>query len=57
MAQQALRVVKEAKPILSLNKDEARKRVLNLYRAWYRQLPYVGKKTTNFTVYVTTVIS
>lgn len=55
MAQQALRTVKEVKPILSLNKDEARKRVLNLYKAWYRQLPYVGKSITGFTVYVTSL--
>ena len=27
------------KPLLSLDKDEARVRVLALYRAWYRQIP------------------
>ncbi|KAF7494363.1 NADH dehydrogenase [ubiquinone] 1 alpha subcomplex subunit 6 [Sarcoptes scabiei] len=29
------------KPILSLNETEARRRVLNLYRAWFRQIPYI----------------
>lgn len=38
------RVVQEVKPILSLDREEARKRVLNLYKAWYRQLPYIGLK-------------
>merc|ERR1711890_14053 len=32
---------RHAKPILSPNKDEARRRVLNLYKAWYRQMPYI----------------
>lgn len=36
--------LKEIKAVLSLNRDEARKRVLNLYKLWYRQAPYVGKK-------------
>jgi len=31
----------KVKPILSLNKVDARRRVLNLYRAWYRQIPYI----------------
>ncbi|XP_074649238.1 NADH dehydrogenase [ubiquinone] 1 alpha subcomplex subunit 6-like [Tubulanus polymorphus] len=33
--------VKQVKPILSTNKEDARRRVLNLYKAWYRQIPYV----------------
>ncbi|XP_069122716.1 NADH dehydrogenase [ubiquinone] 1 alpha subcomplex subunit 6-like [Argopecten irradians] len=39
------------KPILSVNKVESRRRVLNLYRAWYRQLPYI---VTNFHIPLTT---
>ncbi|KAK7791310.1 hypothetical protein R5R35_000818 [Gryllus longicercus] len=35
------RVVRQVRPILSLDAGEARKRVLNLYKAWYRQIPYV----------------
>ncbi|XP_064626021.1 NADH dehydrogenase [ubiquinone] 1 alpha subcomplex subunit 6-like [Lineus longissimus] len=35
--------VKQVKPILSTTKDEARRRVLNLYKAWYRQVPYIVK--------------
>lgn len=38
----AKRVLKEVKPILSVDHEEARKRVLNLYKAWYRQIPYIG---------------
>jgi len=34
-------VGRQVKPLLSLDRTEARRRVLNLYRAWYRQLPYV----------------
>ena len=32
----------QVKPILSLNRDEAHRRVMNLYRAWYRQVPYLS---------------
>jgi len=32
---------RQVKPLLSLDKVEARRRVLNLYKAWYRQMPYV----------------
>merc|ERR1711910_47353 len=32
-------VTRQVKPLLSLDKDEARVRVLALYRAWYHQLP------------------
>ena len=31
-----------AKPILSHDKTEAKRRVLNLYRAWHRQIPYIS---------------
>ncbi|KAL5018178.1 hypothetical protein ScPMuIL_003900 [Solemya velum] len=40
VAQQTL---KQVRPILSADKAEARRRVLHLYKAWYRQLPYVVK--------------
>lgn len=29
------------KPLLSTSQEEARRRVIGLYRAWYRQIPYV----------------
>ncbi|RWS24465.1 NADH dehydrogenase [ubiquinone] 1 alpha subcomplex subunit 6-like protein [Leptotrombidium deliense] len=39
------RILKEAqgfvRPVLSTNAIEARRRVLNLYRSWYRQIPYI----------------
>lgn len=34
-------VLKEVKAVLSTNREEAKKRVLNLYKLWYRQAPYV----------------
>ncbi|XP_071521598.1 NADH dehydrogenase [ubiquinone] 1 alpha subcomplex subunit 6 [Panulirus ornatus] len=34
-------VVRQVKPILSVDHYEARKRVLTLYKAWYRQIPYI----------------
>ena len=34
--------VRQVKPILSLDRADARRRVLNLYKAWYRQIPYIG---------------
>lgn len=37
------RTIQQVRPILSIDKEEARKRVLNLYKAWYRQIPYIGK--------------
>ncbi|XP_059608838.1 NADH dehydrogenase [ubiquinone] 1 alpha subcomplex subunit 6 [Phlebotomus argentipes] len=36
-----LRTLKQVRPILSVDKSEARRRVFNLYRAWYRQIPYI----------------
>ncbi|CAI9720240.1 Hypothetical predicted protein [Octopus vulgaris] len=33
--------MKLVKPILSVDSTEARRRVLNLYKAWYRHLPYL----------------
>ena len=35
--------VRQVKPLLSLDHAEAKRRVLNLYRAWYRQVPYIRK--------------
>ena len=37
------RAVQQVRPILSVDREEARKRALNLYKAWYRQIPYIGK--------------
>ncbi|KAG7308642.1 hypothetical protein JYU34_005864 [Plutella xylostella] len=43
-ANQAIQVgSRYVKPMLSLSKGEARRRVLNLYKAWYRQIPYIVK--------------
>lgn len=43
MATPARAAVRQVRPILSLNKDDARRKVINLYKAWYRQVPYIGK--------------
>jgi NADH dehydrogenase (ubiquinone) 1 alpha subcomplex subunit 6 len=32
---------RQVRPLLSVDKSEARRRALNLYKAWYRQIPYV----------------
>ena len=37
----ARKVLQQLRPILSLDQCEARKRVFNLYKAWYRQIPYI----------------
>ncbi|XP_017771435.1 PREDICTED: NADH dehydrogenase [ubiquinone] 1 alpha subcomplex subunit 6 [Nicrophorus vespilloides] len=44
MAQQAVKTLRQVKPLLSLDQGQARSRVLNLYKAWYRQLPYIVHK-------------
>lgn len=33
-------------PILSVDKEEARRRVIKLYKAWYRQIPFISKCST-----------
>ncbi|CAD7012255.1 unnamed protein product [Ceratitis capitata] len=35
------KAVQQVRPILSVDREEARKRALNLYKAWYRQIPYI----------------
>ncbi|KAJ0176623.1 hypothetical protein K1T71_007802 [Dendrolimus kikuchii] len=43
-ARQAIQVgTKTVKPVLSTTPGEAKRRVLNLYKAWYRQVPYLVK--------------
>lgn len=41
-ARDAARIVRQVKPLLSLDHAESQRRVRNLYRAWYRQIPIVG---------------
>ena len=43
MASQVPRTARQVKPLLSVSQGEARRRVLNLYRAWYRQIPFIGR--------------
>ncbi|XP_065155625.1 NADH dehydrogenase [ubiquinone] 1 alpha subcomplex subunit 6 [Atheta coriaria] len=45
MSSQAARTaVREVRPLLSLDREEARRRARNLYRAWYKQLPHVVRQ-------------
>lgn len=37
----ATKVSERVKPILSKDNKEARSRVIKLYKAWYREIPYV----------------
>lgn len=36
-------ILKEVRTVLSNNREEAKRRVLSLYKLWYRQAPYVGE--------------
>lgn len=38
MASQASTIVRQARPILSVNREDARRKVLKLYKAWIRQV-------------------
>lgn len=42
------RMVQQVRPVLSVDKQEAKRRVINLYKAWYRQIPYVGMLSNEF---------
>ncbi|CAL7947733.1 unnamed protein product [Xylocopa violacea] len=41
MASTVRTTVKQVKPIISLDHDEARQRVIKLYKTWYRQIPFI----------------
>jgi hypothetical protein len=43
IVQSARPILKDFKAVLSTSHSEARRRVLNLYKLWFRQVPYVGK--------------
>lgn len=40
-SQAAKSCIKEVRPLMSIDATEARKRVITLYKSWYRQLPYI----------------
>ncbi|KAB0794558.1 hypothetical protein PPYR_11397 [Photinus pyralis] len=45
MAANAARLIpRKVKPILSVDNEEARKRAINLYKAWCKQIPYIVRK-------------
>lgn len=35
------KILKEVRPILSLHHSEAKRRVISLYKSWYRQIPHI----------------
>ncbi|CAB0035133.1 unnamed protein product [Trichogramma brassicae] len=41
MSNPARIVTRQVKPLLSLNENEARRRVFGLYKAWIRQVPFI----------------
>jgi len=38
------RVIQQVRPLLSIDRDEARRRVFDLYKAWYRSAPFIVHK-------------
>lgn len=34
---------KRIQPIFSADREEAKHRVISLYKAWYRQIPFIGE--------------
>lgn len=41
-------VLQQVRPLLSVDKPEARRRVLHLYKAWVRAIPDMGKISQYF---------
>ncbi|XP_051156975.1 NADH dehydrogenase [ubiquinone] 1 alpha subcomplex subunit 6 [Leptopilina boulardi] len=41
MASSVQSVTRQVKPILSINNEQARRRVIQLYKTWYRQIPHI----------------
>ncbi|GAB6025978.1 hypothetical protein CHUAL_011947 [Chamberlinius hualienensis] len=51
MAGRVPQAVRQVKPLLSVDRAEAKRRVINLYKAWYRQIPLtVFRMDANVTV-------
>ncbi|KAK5644826.1 hypothetical protein RI129_006126 [Pyrocoelia pectoralis] len=45
MAANAAKLIpRKVKPILSIDNEEARKRAINLYKAWSKQIPFIVRK-------------
>ena len=43
MTTKAATVTRTVRPLLSMDKVDARVRVLSLYKAWYRHIPFMVK--------------
>lgn len=46
------RIIQQVRPILSTDREEARRRVVSLYKAWYRTIPFIGELKNQNKVYV-----
>ncbi|XP_043474620.1 NADH dehydrogenase [ubiquinone] 1 alpha subcomplex subunit 6 [Leptopilina heterotoma] len=44
MASSVQTVARQVKPILSINDEQARRRVIQLYKTWYRQIPFIVRE-------------
>lgn len=53
----AKRTLQQVRPVLSVNKEEAKRRVLNLYKAWYRSIPIIGQLKVIFSYQILKRIS
>ena len=42
-ASRAAAVARQVKPMMSNNPEAARRRVIQLYKAWYREIPETGE--------------
>lgn len=40
--------LKQVKPILSLTHIEAHRKVITLYKTWYRQIPFISKYSNHY---------
>lgn len=38
-----VRIMQKVRPMLSIGKEDSKRRVLGLYKAWSRQIPFIGK--------------
>lgn len=39
----SVRIMQKVRPLLSVGKEDSKRRVLGLYKAWSRQIPFIGK--------------
>lgn len=52
----AKRIIQKVRPILSIDREESRRRVFNLYKAWYRTAPFIGNEKIKTNVFKVVLI-